>query len=255
MQTEESGSAVAEEPQTEAQPALHDGDNRPVCVLMLSGGLDSSTLLAIAKEELGFDVYPLFIDYGQRALGPELRAAIDVSRQFGCHNVKRIHVDLAAIGGSSLVDKSEKLPGWADEGATKTVASSYVPARNTILLAVGLGYAEVVGASHIFLASKKSDYYPDQQPEYLEAFTAMANMATRDGQFTVEAPLQDIEDDVALIKKGIELGVDYKLTYSCYEDAPDGRPCGICSACVGRRQAFLDAGMDEPRQPYANPVA
>jgi 7-cyano-7-deazaguanine synthase len=217
---------------------------RPAVVL-LSGGLDSATTLALARSQ-GFRCHTLAIAYGQRHES-ELDAAACVAAALGATEHRVMHVDLATIGGSALTDRSIAVP----EAPTTGIPVTYVPARNTLFLALALGWAEVLGATDLFLGVNAVDYsgYPDCRPEFIRAFEALANLATRAGaegaRFRVHAPL--IEWSKAeIIRTGLGLGVDYALTVSCYQADAAGRACGRCESCRLRRAGFEQAGVADP---------
>jgi 7-cyano-7-deazaguanine synthase len=214
-------------------------------VILLSGGLDSITALAIAKEQ-GYDCYALSLDYGQRH-ATELQAARTLARTSGVKAHKIIPLALDAIGGSALTDASIAVPQEPGEGIPVT----YVPARNTVFLALALGWAEVLGAHEIFIGVNAVDYsgYPDCRPAFIEAFTQLANVATKAGvegeSFTIHAPLIEMSK-ADIIREGTRLGVDYANTVSCYAADEAGRACGVCDACRLRAAGFRDAGVDDP---------
>lgn len=218
---------------------------RPRAVVLVSGGLDSTTVLAIARAQ-GYACYTLSFDYGQRHRG-ELRAAEQVSRVLGDVEHKVVTLNLDAIGGSALTDRSIAVP----EQETTGIPVTYVPARNTVFLSIALGWAEVLGAHDIFIGVNAVDYsgYPDCRPEYIAAFAALANLATKAGvegqKITVHTPLMSLSKG-EIIRRGVALGVDYSLTVSCYQLADDGRACGKCDSCRLRRQGFVDAGVADP---------
>lgn len=214
-------------------------------VVLLSGGLDSATALAMAKDQ-GFECYVLSFDYGQRSV-TELNAARKVAAQMDVkeHRVVRLHLE--DFGGSALTDHSIDVPEQEEEGIPVT----YVPARNTVFLSLALGWAEVLDAHHIFIGVNAVDYsgYPDCRPEYIAAFEAMANLATKAGvtgtKLTLETPLIDLTK-AEIIQQGTALGVDYGLTVSCYQADDDGRACGQCDSCRLRAKGFVDAGVPDP---------
>jgi 7-cyano-7-deazaguanine synthase len=219
---------------------------RPAVVL-LSGGLDSYTAAAIAGRD-GFVLYGLTVDYGQRHRH-ELAAAAAVARALGVAQHKRLTVDLAAFGGSALtadlaVPKDQR-PG---EGG---IPATYVPARNTILLSLALAWAETLGAGDLVIGVNALDFsgYPDCRPEYIRAFEELAALATKTGveggRFRVHAPLI-AWSKAEIIRQGIALGLDYGLTHSCYDPAPDGRPCARCDSCLLRARGFAEAGVQDP---------
>ncbi|MEW5942285.1 MAG: 7-cyano-7-deazaguanine synthase QueC [Pseudomonadota bacterium] len=214
-------------------------------VVLLSGGLDSATTLAIARSE-GFACYALSVDYGQRH-GSELAAADRVARALGAQDHKTIKLDLAAFGGSALTDRSIAVP----EAPSAGIPVTYVPARNTIMLSLALAWAEVLEARAIFIGANAVDYpgYPDCRPEYIEAFQNMANLATKaavEGQtIEIRAPLIHLSK-AEIIHRGAALGVDYALTVSCYQADDQGRACGVCDSCRLRRAGFEAAGVADP---------
>lgn len=217
-------------------------------VVLVSGGLDSATTLAIAKTE-GYLCYALSFNYGQRH-GAELQAAQTVIEMIGAEEHKVIAIDMAAFGGSALTDASIAVPQQASAGIPVT----YVPARNTIFLSYALGWAEVLGADAIFIGVNAVDFsgYPDCRPEYIHAFQHMANLATRAGvegtPIRIHTPLIDLSK-AEIIRRGLSLGVDYARTVSCYSADAQGRACGVCDACRLRRQGFEQAGVADPT-PY-----
>lgn len=214
-------------------------------VILVSGGLDSTTVLAMARSQ-GYACYTLSFDYGQRHRA-ELLAAERVSRALGDVEHKVVNLNLDSIGGSALTDLDIAVP----EEETEGIPVTYVPARNTVFLSIALGWAEVLGANDIFIGVNAVDYsgYPDCRPEYIAAFEAMANLATKAGveghKLTIHAPLIDMTKG-DIIRAGLDLGVDYALTVSCYQATPDGLACGRCDSCRLRRQGFLDAGVPDP---------
>ena len=214
-------------------------------VILVSGGLDSTTVLAMAKAA-GYACYTLSFDYGQRHRA-ELFAAERVSAALGDIEHKVVRLNLDSIGGSALTDETIAVP----EEATEGIPVTYVPARNTVFLSIALGWAEVLGASDIFIGVNAVDYsgYPDCRPEYIAAFETMANLATRAGveghPLTIHTPLMSMGKG-AIIEAGLALGVDYSLTVSCYQATPEGLACGKCDSCRLRRQGFLDAGVKDP---------
>lgn len=214
-------------------------------VVLVSGGLDSTTVLAMAREQ-GFACYTLSFDYGQRHRA-ELAAAERVSAALGDVEHKVVNLNLDSIGGSALTDLDIAVP----EEATEGIPITYVPARNTVFLSIALGWAEVLDASDIFIGVNAVDYsgYPDCRPEYIESFEAMANLATKAGvegrKLTIHTPLMDMgKDDI--IRAGIKLGVDYSQTVSCYQATPEGLACGKCESCRLRREGFEAAGVPDP---------
>ena len=214
-------------------------------VVLLSGGLDSATTLALAHEQ-GYCCHAISFDYGQRH-DAELAAAARVARALGATEHKVVRLDLGSIGGSALTDAAIAVPETPGEGIPVT----YVPARNTVFLAIALGWAEVLGARDLFIGVNAVDYsgYPDCRPEYIAAFERLANLATRAGvegeRFRVQAPLID-RSKAEIIRLGQRLGVAYGLTVSCYRADADGRACGRCDACRLRRDGFAAAGVTDP---------
>ena len=219
-------------------------------VVLLSGGLDSATCLAIAQDA-GFDCYCLSLDYGQRHR-TELDAAARVARALGAKEHRVLRLDLAAFGGSALTDQNIAVP---TEGVGSGIPVTYVPARNTIMLSLALAWAEVLKSRDIFVGVNAVDYsgYPDCRPEYIAAFEAMANLATRaaveGARLTIHAPLIDLSK-ADIIRRGSALGVDYGLTVSCYQADEKGHACGVCDSCRLRREGFAAAGVADPT-PYA----
>ncbi len=219
-------------------------DNTPAVVLA-SGGLDSTTVLAMAREQ-GYACYTLSYDYGQRHRA-ELAAAQRVSAALGDVEHKVVNLNLDSIGGSALTDLSIAVPEQETEG----IPITYVPARNTVFLSIALGWAEVLGARDIFIGVNAVDYsgYPDCRPEYIAAFEAMANLATKAGvegqKISIHAPLIDMSK-AEIIRTGSGLGVDYSLTVSCYQATDDGLACGRCDSCRLRREGFAEAGVADP---------
>jgi 7-cyano-7-deazaguanine synthase len=214
-------------------------------VVLLSGGLDSATVLAMARAR-GFECYALSVHYGQRH-GAELAAARHIASALGAREHRIMGVDLAGIGGSALTDPSMAIP----ESPTTGIPITYVPARNTLMLSLALGWAEVVGAADIFVGVNAVDYsgYPDCRPEFIAAFEKLARLATKAGvegaHFRIEAPLIDMSK-ADIIRAGAELGVDYSMTVSCYQAAPDGAACGKCDSCRLRAAGFAAARMPDP---------
>lgn len=214
-------------------------------LILLSGGLDSATVLAMAKEQ-DYVCYALSLNYGQRHHA-ELLAARQLASHVGVKQHKVIELDLAAIGGSALTDMSIDVPDTPAEGIPVT----YVPARNTIFLSLALGWAEVLQCSDLFIGVNAVDYsgYPDCRPEYIEAFQRMANLATRAGvegePFIIHAPLINMSK-AEIIQTGSALGVDYAQTVSCYAANTEGKACGVCDSCRLRAAGFADAGVEDP---------
>ena len=215
-------------------------------IVLLSGGLDSYTAAAIARE-MGFDIYALTIKYGQRH-AQEILAARRVAEALGVKSHRELSVDLSTLGGSALLGDGE-VPKTGPNPAT--IPATYVPARNTVMLSVALAWAEVVGAYDIVLGVNALDYsgYPDCRPEYIAAFENLARLATRagveGGRFKIQAPLIAMSK-ADIIRKGVSLGLDYGLTHSCYDPLPNGTPCGRCDSCVLRARGFQEAGMEDP---------
>lgn len=214
-------------------------------VILLSGGLDSATVVAMAKEQ-GYTCYSMSFDYGQRHRS-ELQAAERVARQLGVVEHKVIGMNLGGIGGSALTDSSIDVP----QSPTTGIPVTYVPARNTVFLALALGWAEVLEAQDIFIGVNAVDYsgYPDCRPEFVEAFERVANLATRMGvegqSICIQAPLQ-MMSKAEIVQAGSRLGVDYALTVSCYLADNDGRACGRCDSCRLRSAGFAAAGVSDP---------
>jgi 7-cyano-7-deazaguanine synthase len=219
-------------------------------VVLLSGGLDSATTLALARSE-GFEVHALSVDYGQRHRH-ELACARRVAQALGAAGHTVVAVDLRAIGGSALTDALAVPKDRPDEAIGQGIPVTYVPARNTVLLGLALGYAEVTRAFDIFIGANILDYsgYPDCRPEYLAQFERLANLATRAavegrGTFRIHAPLLR-RTKAEIIREGIRLGVDYALTLSCYDPDAEGRACGRCDSCHLRLKGFQEAGLADP---------
>jgi len=216
-------------------------------VVLLSGGLDSYTAAAIVQRQ-GFDLYALSVNYGQRH-ARELESARNVARALGVVRHLEVAVDLRAVGGSSLTS-DESVPMDRDL-AVAEIPSTYVPARNTVFLSLALGWAEVLGARDIVIGINALDYsgYPDCRPEFIQAFEQLAALATRAGvegaRTRVHAPLLTMTK-AGIIRRGVELGLDYGLTHSCYDPVDAGRPCGRCDSCVLRARGFQEAGVVDP---------
>ncbi len=214
-------------------------------VVLMSGGLDSATCLAIANKQ-GFECYVLSFDYSQRHRS-ELKAAASLAQRMNVQEHKIIPIDMCAIGGSALTDINLVVPETHTEG----IPITYVPARNTIFLAYALGWAEILGADAIFIGVNALDYsgYPDCRPEFIEAFREMANLATKvaieGNKIRIETPLINLSK-AEIIQQGVALGVDYSKTVSCYQADLDGRGCGRCESCRLRIKGFLDAGIEDP---------
>ena len=214
-------------------------------VILLSGGLDSATVLAIAREA-GYACHALSLDYGQRH-NAELAAAARLATSLGAAEHRVVRLGLGDFGGSALTDAAIAVP----ENPTAGIPVTYVPARNTVMLALALAWAEVLGARDIFIGVNAVDYsgYPDCRPEFIAAFERMANLATRAGvegaKLRIHAPLQNLSK-AQIVQRGVALGVDYAQTVSCYQADADGRACGVCDACRLRRQGFVQAGVPDP---------
>ncbi len=221
----------------------------PKAVILLSGGLDSTTTLAIARSE-GYDLYAISFNYGQRHR-VELNAAKGVAEATGGCNHLIVDVNLRQIGASALTSEQEVPKGRSMEEMSAEIPVTYVPARNTVFLSLALAWAEALEARDIFIGVNALDYsgYPDCRPEYIEAFTKTANLATRAGVqgkgFRIHTPLISMTK-AQIIRKGLELGVDYSLTHSCYDPFPNGKPCGRCDSCLLRQKGFEEAGVKDP---------
>ena len=222
--------------------------NSERAVVLLSGGLDSATVLAIARSE-GLECHCLTVDYGQRHR-IEIGAAKNLAGRLGAASHRVLQIDLRAIGGSALTDDIEVPKDGKPESIEVPV--TYVPARNTVLLSLLLGLAEVVDARQLFIGANAVDYsgYPDCRPAFLEAFEALASVATVAGaehgvRYRVRAPLLDFSK-AEIIRRGTDLGVDFSLTWSCYDPSPDSLACGLCDSCVLRRRGFIEAGVTDP---------
>lgn len=222
----------------------------PRAVVLLSGGLDSTTTFAVAKAQ-GFDVYALSVDYGQRHK-VELARAAAVAAALGVAEHRTVTLDLRAVGGSALTADVAVPKDRSPDDMGRGVPVTYVPARNTILLGLALGYAETVGAFDLFIGANVLDYsgYPDCRPEFLAAFEGVANLATKAGtegagRFRVHAPLLRLTK-AEIIREGVRLGVDYAGTLSCYDPDSAGRACGRCDSCQLRRKGFAEAGVPDP---------
>ncbi|MGL1833943.1 7-cyano-7-deazaguanine synthase QueC [Rhodocyclaceae bacterium SMB388] len=221
-------------------------DTRPRAVILLSGGLDSTTCLAIAQAD-GYDCHTLSVAYGQRHVA-ELTASKRIAEAMGAREHRIATVSLGQFGGSALTDAAIGVP---THGATEDIPVTYVPARNTVMLSMALAWAEVLGSGDIFIGVNAVDYsgYPDCRPEFIDAFETMANLATRSGvegkRLRIHAPLMRLSKG-EIIARGIELGVDYAQTVSCYQADASGAACGVCEACRLRRAGFEAAGMVDP---------
>lgn len=219
---------------------------KPSCVVLLSGGLDSATVLAIARSK-GYRCHALSFNYGQRH-GAELRAAAIVAEALGAEQTKTLMLGLDAIGGSALTDPAIAVP---TSGAVAGIPVTYVPARNTVFLALALGWAEVLKAQDLFIGVNAVDYsgYPDCRPDFIAAFERVANLATKAGvegsPFRIHAPLINLSK-AEIIRQGTALGVDYAMTVSCYAADDAGRGCGRCEACRLRAEGFREAGIIDP---------
>jgi len=224
--------------------------NGKKAVVLSSGGIDSTTAMAIAKSE-GYQIYSLSFRYGQRHAF-ELESAKRVAEALGALKHLVIDIDLRKIGGSALTDRIDVPKARTEEKMKEEIPITYVPARNTIFLSYGLAWAEVLGASDIFIGVNAIDYsgYPDCRPKYIRAFESMANLAlkaTVEGKMkiSIRTPLIRMTKG-EIIRKGVELGVDYHLTHSCYDPSPDGKACGECDSCLLRKKGFREAGIPDP---------
>jgi 7-cyano-7-deazaguanine synthase len=224
--------------------------SNPGAICLLSGGLDSATCLAIARRE-GYDCYCLSFDYGQRHR-VELDAARRVAQQLGAKEHRIVQIDLRAFGGSALTADLDVPKDRVEVEMTGAIPVTYVPARNTIFLSFALAYAEVTEASDIFIGVNAIDYsgYPDCRPEFIRAFEAMGNLATRAGvegssRVSIHTPLIDMTK-AEIVRTAVELGVDIGLTHSCYDPDASGRACGRCDSCILRRKGFEEAGETDP---------
>lgn len=227
-------------------------NNKRKAIVLSSGGVDSTTSMAIAKAE-GYDIYSLSFRYGQRH-SLELDAAQRVSKAFGAKEHLVIDIDLARIGGSALTDDIEMPKARSEHEMQKEIPVTYVPARNTIFLSYALAWAEVLEASDIFIGVNAIDYsgYPDCRPEYIESFERMANLATKAGvegitRVKIHTPLIEMTK-AQIIQKGVELGLDYHMTHSCYDPSADGKACGQCDSCLLRKKGFEGAGVPDPTE-------
>lgn len=215
-------------------------------IVLLSGGLDSSTCLAFATAQQ-YACYALSFDYGQKQRA-ELNAAKKIAAHFNVVNHEIFQLAMGHLGGSALTDDKIAIPKHQD---SSDIPVTYVPARNTIMLSIALGYAEIVGADHIFIGISAIDYsnYPDCRSEYIEAFTKMANLATKNGveghPIHIETPLMHLSK-AETIKLGVTLGLDYGLTVTCYDANTEGEACGVCSSCYLRKKGFEEAGYSDP---------
>ena len=223
---------------------------RNPAVVLLSGGLDSTTVLAIANSE-GFDTYAISFNYGQRHV-VELESARRVAQALAAHDHVLVDFDLRRFGGSALTDDIAVPKGRALPAMSQGIPVTYVPARNTIFLSFALAYAETLGASDIFIGVNALDYsgYPDCRPEYIAAFETMANLATKAGvegtqHLRIHTPLIELTK-AQIIRRGLGLGIDYSLTSSCYDPGRDAAPCGSCDSCLLRQKGFAEAGVVDP---------
>lgn len=231
-------------------------DTHEKAVVLLSGGLDSSTTLAIARSQ-GYDIHALSFDYGQRH-ARELDAARAVASSMAVSRHIIARIDLRLIGGSALTDHIEVPSHRSPEEIGQDIPITYVPARNTIFLSFALAWAEVLGSFDIFIGVNSLDYsgYPDCRPEYIEAYEHMANLATKAGlsgreRFKIHTPLINLRK-AEIIRAGLDLGVDYSLTWSCYAPSREGTSCGACDSCLLRLKGFQEAGVGDPL-PYSSP--
>ena len=220
-------------------------------VVLLSGGLDSATAAAIAKSE-GYELFALTFDYGQRHK-IEIESAKKVAEHIGMTQHLIMPIDLSLFGGSSLTSEMEVPKDVPVEQIGQTIPNTYVPARNTVFLALALAYAESVGAHMIYIGISGVDYsgYPDCRPEFLQAFNSLANLATKSGiesaPFSIEAPLLSLSKRDTILR-GLALGVDFSLTFTCYDPLPEGKSCGRCESCQLRLNAFREAGVADPAE-------
>ena len=219
-------------------------------VVLLSGGIDSATTLAIAKNE-GYNTYAISFNYGQRH-SFELEKAAKIAGLFKSEKHLVVNIDLRKFGGSALTDSIPVPKNRNEKDISHGIPSTYVPARNTIFLSLSLGWAEIIEAEDIFIGVNAIDYsgYPDCRPEYIEAFQQMASIATKAGverksKIKIHTPLINMSK-AEIIKKGVSLGMDFSLTHSCYDPISSGKPCGRCDSCLLRLKGFLDAGLKDP---------
>jgi len=217
-------------------------------VILLSGGLDSTTCLAIAKTQ-GFELFALTVNYGQRHIF-ELNSAKYVAQTIGVNKHSIVNIDLSQFGGSALTDNID-VPKDRNETDMTDIPVTYVPARNTVILSMALAWAETLGATDIFIGVNSLDYsgYPDCRPKFIESFEQTANLATKAGvdgnQFKIHTPLIDLTK-AEIVKKGTELAVDYAMTTTCYDPYENGNPCSHCDACILRLKGFMEAGLEDP---------
>jgi 7-cyano-7-deazaguanine synthase len=229
---------------TNSEPSTKDPDRPGRAVVLLSGGLDSATVLAVARAR-GFEPWTLTVRYGQRHVG-ELEAARRVSQALGAAGHEQVAVDLGRFGGSSLTETAIPVPKDREFGANE-VPNTYVPARNAVLLSLAVAWAEVLGAGDVFIGVNALDYsgYPDCRPEFIEAFERMVELGTAAGRIRIHAPLIELTK-AEIIRWGTELDVDYGMTTSCYDPGVEGAACGHCDACFLRRRGFVEAGIADP---------
>jgi 7-cyano-7-deazaguanine synthase len=227
-------------------------------VVLSSGGVDSTTVMAIARAE-GYEVYSLSFNYGQRH-ARELEAARRIAQDLGAKEHLIINLDLGCIGGSALTGATPVPKGRLEEEMHREIPVTSVPARNTSFLSLALAWAEVLGAEDIFIGVNAVDYsgYPDCRPEYVEAFERLANLATKAGvegrlRIRVRTPLIQLTK-ADIVRRGRELGVDYGMTHSCYDPAADGGACGLCDSCLLRKKGFQEAGMEDPTRYFIDPT-
>jgi 7-cyano-7-deazaguanine synthase len=230
---------------------------RQRAVVLLSGGLDSATVLAMARAE-GFDAYALSFSYGQRHAW-ELDCARQVAAALGAKEHRTAEIDLRAFGGSALTAEIDVPKGRTEDEMGGEIPITYVPARNTIFLSFALAWAEVLGASDIYIGVNALDYsgYPDCRPEFIQAFERLANLATKAGvearqHLKIHTPLIALTK-AQIIERGLKLGVDYGLTSSCYDPSPTGEPCGECDSCVLRQKGFRENGISDPLRYQVQP--
>ncbi|MCP4611724.1 MAG: 7-cyano-7-deazaguanine synthase QueC [Planctomycetes bacterium] len=230
-------------------------NSKAKAVVLSSGGLDSTTAMAIAKSE-DYDIYSISFRYGQRHV-LELEAAEKVAFTLGVKQHLVIDIDLGKIGGSALTDNNINVPKNRCEEEMQDIPPTYVPARNTIFLSYALAWAEVLNAKAIFIGVNSLDYsgYPDCRPEFIEAYEKMANLATKAGvegiRLEIKAPLMNLTK-AEIIKKGVELGIDYGMTHSCYDPDSNGAACGACDSCTLRKKGFAEAGVSDPTRYFSS---
>ena len=232
---------------------MNTKQQQATAVVLLSGGLDSATCLAMAQAE-GFSTHTLALDYGQRHRA-ELKASQQLSQRLGAASHRVVKMDLRNIGGSALTDDID-VPEFDGDEVSEGIPVTYVPARNTIMLSLGLGLAEVLAAEHLFIGVNAVDYsgYPDCRPEYIAAFQSLAGLATKAGvegrPIHIRTPLINLTK-AEIIRQGHQLGVDYSLTISCYQADDEGRACGRCDSCHIRQAGFKEAGVKDPTRYFA----